>query len=257
MRVCGRLLILCVAAGLLVAARGPLQAQTEATPTVPAEGAADSVRWLADGPVHGDEDRLADPNPSRLFLTPTGRPLGRGAGYIANYMLFFPFAAYGITDRVSIAGGMPILPELTGEIFYLVPQVTVVARPRFNMSVGALSFFLTREVDSGSVGILYGVGTVGDRDRSLTAGAGWGFALASGAELGDEPVVVVGGELRAGERTKLITENWFAPTASSSAILTGGIRFFGERISADLGIGGGPGVGCCAPVANFVYNFGG
>ncbi|MBI4545235.1 MAG: hypothetical protein HY703_08575 [Gemmatimonadetes bacterium] len=43
-------------------------------------------------------------------------------------------------------------------------------------------------------------------------------------------------------------------------ILSGGIRFFGERLSADVGLAtlssGGEGF-CCAPVVNFVYNLGG
>jgi hypothetical protein len=43
--------------------------------------------------------------------------------------------------------------------------------------------------------------------------------------------------VRGGERTKLVFENWAAFGSGGFAILSGGIRFFGERLSADLGLG--------------------
>lgn len=197
----------------------------------------------------------SDPNATRLFLGSTGRPLGRGTGYLANYMLFFPFFGYGITDWFELAGGTPIFPGLTGEVLYLAPRVTVVSRPELNVSAGTLSFFMTREVESGSVGIAHAVATVGESDRAFTGGLGWGFDLGEDSRFASEPIFMLGGELRVGDRSKLITENWLAPGTSDEVLLTGGVRFFGERISADLGLGGGLGTGCCLPVANVVYLF--
>lgn len=199
----------------------------------------------------------ADPNRSRLFFAPTARPLERGDAYVASYMLFFPFAGYGLTDRLSIAGGTPIFPEIIGEVFYVAPKFTAVKQPGIDLAVGALAFFLTREVDEGSVGVIYGSGTFGSPDRAFSGGVGWGFSLGGGvSRIESDPVFMAGGEIRTGERIKLVTENWFA---SGEGIATGGVRFFGERLSADLGLGlwrGGGDLECCLPVVNFVYNFG-
>lgn len=219
-----------------------------------------SIRRTAGRFVDG-EYVAADPNRSRLFFAPTGRPLARGQGYLANYMLFFPFVAYGVTDRISIAGGTPILPGIIGEIFYLAPRATLLRRERVDLAAGALAFFATRELDEGSAGLLYGVGTFGDPDRAVTAGAGWGFALTSDeSTLSNDPVLMVGGEYRLGQHTKLITENWFVADSDGGGVFTAGVRLFGERLSGDLGLGFGGrwnDMVCCLPVLNFVYNFGG
>jgi len=42
------------------------------------------------------------------------------------------------------------------------------------------------------------------------------------------------------------------------ALVSGGLRFFGERLSADFGIGAAFGdteAACCLPLVNFVYTF--
>ena len=59
------------------------------------------------------------------------------------------------------------------------------------------------------------------------------------------------------QRTKFITESYFIP-GISGGLVAGGIRFFGERLSADAGLGFAVGEdsGCCIPVVNFVYSFG-
>ena len=202
----------------------------------------------------------ADPTRSRLLFAPSARPMLRGEGYVANYMLFFPFVAYGVSDRFSIAGGTPLFPEIIGEAFYLAPKYTLVSRPGMDLAVGSLALFMTRELDRGSVGIVYGVGTFGDADRALTAGAGWGFLLSGDdAFVSDEPVFVLGGEARVSARTKLLSEGWFVLGNGASGVLSGGVRFFGDRLSGDLGLGLliDDGIECCLPVLNFVFGFGG
>jgi hypothetical protein len=203
----------------------------------------------------------ADPNRTRLFFAPTARPLDRGEGYVASYMLFFPFMGYGVTDRFTMAGGTPIFPGIIGEVFYLAPKVTVASRPGTDLAVGALAFFATQELDEGSVGILYGSGTFGNVQRAFTAGVGWGFELGGGdgSSISNDPVFMLGGEVRTGENTKLLTENWFYIGDDTGGIVTGGIRFFGERLSADLGLGlalDSRDVWCCLPLVNFVYTWG-
>lgn len=202
-----------------------------------------------------------DPNRTRLFFTSTARPLAQGEGYVSSYFLFFPFVAYGVTDRLTIAGGTPIIPGLIGEIFYLAPKLTVVDRERFSFALGALGFFAPEVLDEGSIGIAYGAATVGRDDAAVTLGAGWGYAATDeDSGFSSQPVFVLGGERRISRRVKLITENWFGVNDGVSGFASGGVRFIGDRLSADLGLGGMIGaddVGCCLPLVNFVWTFGG
>jgi hypothetical protein len=123
--------------------------------------------------------------------------------------------------------------------------------PNTQVSTGVLAFFGGDEV----AGIVYGVGTFGDADRAVTAGAGVPFLA---GETVSEFVAMLGGEYRTGRRSKLLTENWFIP-GESGALLTGGIRLIGERWSTDLGIAAavGEGAGFYFPIVSFAYSFGG
>lgn len=201
-----------------------------------------------------------DPNSTRLFFTSTARPLKKGDGYVSSFMLFLPLVAYGVTDRLTIAGGTPILPVAFGRMWYFAPKYTVSKRERSAFAVGALGFVLPEDfADNGSVGIMYGAGTWGSRDRAITAGAGWGYVWASGTSgVSNDPVIMLGGETRVSRRVKLITENWMFTSGQTEGFVSGGVRFIGDRLSADLGVGGFTGTdgGCCFPLVNFVYNFG-
>lgn len=212
-------------------------------------------RRVAAGTARGGQFWGEDPNLTRLFFTSTARPLPQGEGYVSSFMLFFPFVAYGVTDRFTMAGGTPIIPEAIGRVFYLAPKYTVAQRARASYAVGALGFFSSR--DEGSVGVVYGSGTWGMSDDAVTAGAGWGYASdGSTVDLASKPVLVLGLERRIGRRTKLVSENWFV-AGSSARFVSGGVRFIGDRISADLGLGTFGEGGCCVPLVNFVWNFGG
>jgi hypothetical protein len=225
------------------------------------EVAVDRIRSMAParGRVVDGEFWTEDPNRTRLLvLAPTGRTLDRGEGYISSFWIFLPFVSYGVTDHITLSGGTPLLPEVIGRVVYLAPKVRVHRRPGMDLAVGSLAFFATEAVDEGSVGLLYGVGTFGNPDRSLSAGAGWGFALGGGdARISNDPVVLLGGEFRVARNVKLLTENYFVP-GESEGILSAGVRLFGERLSVDFGIGTATGITSgWLPVLNFVYNFGG
>jgi hypothetical protein len=198
-----------------------------------------------------------DPHATRLFFGPTARAIKKGEGYFGVYELFFPFVSYGLTDRFTISAGTPIVPEAIGEIFYLAPKYELVRMRNTSAAVGVLALFATSAIEGGSAGLLYGVGTFGRPDGALTVGAAVPF-VTSGDDgyIGDKPVIMVGGESRLTRRTKLITENYFSP--GDGGLVSGGIRFFGERLSADFGVGAGfaeDGTGCCLPLVNFIYSF--
>lgn len=197
-----------------------------------------------------------DPNATRLFFGPTGRAIGRGTGYFAVYELFMPFLSYGITDQFSISGGTPVIPGAIGKLFYAAPKLTVLSRPGVDLAAGVLAFLLPD--DGESLGMFYGVGTFGSLDNAFTAGLGVPFYVGDESEIVDRFAVMLGGEARVSRRTKMIGESYFVP-GESGALLMGGLRFFGERLSADAGLGLAVGEGdsaCCLPIVNFVWVFG-
>lgn len=202
-----------------------------------------------------------NPNATRLYFSPTGRTLKKGEGYLADYYLFFPMAAYGITDNISIGGGISIFPgiNIDDQIFYFTPKVGVKASEKLNLSVGALVVRIPEVLDdeedtSETVGILYGVGTFGTPDLSFTAGLGYGFV---GSDFAEKPMVMVGGEWRLSRRISLISENWIFPGVDEP-LVSYGIRFLGEKLSIDLGfinLLGETDIFPGVPYIDFVFNF--
>lgn len=212
-----------------------------------------SVR-RAQGPARTESAWSDDPNTTRLFFGPTGRTLPKGSGYFGVFELFFPFVAYGVTDWLTVAGGTPIFPGLMGEIFYFAPKVRVFSMASTDVSAGVLAF-ATTDTEAEPVGIVYGAGTYGGSDRAATAGIGWVY---QSTDVENRPMLMVGGESRAGRNLKLVSENYWVP-GESFGLFSGGVRFFGERLSGDVGVaagGDGNDFECCFPLVNFVYNFG-
>ena len=66
---------------------------------------------------------------------------------------------------------------------------------------------------------------------------------------------MIGGERQFRRNMKLITENYL--WKGGQGVVTGGVRFFGERLSADIGLAVPVGVDFffAAPLVNFVYIF--
>jgi len=197
-----------------------------------------------------------DVNSSRLFFTATGRSLEQGQGYVGTYLVVLPFVAVGVTDWFTVGGGAPVL---FGEFepFYLAPKLQLLRTEGAAVSVGALHFVFRGEGfdDGEDVGILYGVGTFGSDKNAVSLGLGFGYA---GSDFSSQPVAMLGAEARVSRRVKLITENYFLPD-DTGVVLTGGIRYVGERFAADIALAGAAGdgdFGCCIPLLNFSYGFG-
>ncbi|TES92858.1 MAG: hypothetical protein E3J87_03895, partial [Candidatus Cloacimonadota bacterium] len=177
-----------------------------------------------------------NPNSTRLYFAPTGRSLKKGEGYFADYYLFFTMLAVGVTDNITLSGGMSILPTdnfVEHNIFFFTPKVGLIQRDNGALSVGALMVKLPsfEDSDAASVGILYSIGTLGGPDRSITAGLGYGYV---DWDLADKPMFMVGGESRVSRRVALVTENWMFPGVDQPLLISYGMRFFGKGLSVDL-----------------------
>ena len=66
--------------------------------------------------------------------------LEKGQGYFSNYYLFFPGAAYGLTDRLTVGGGMSVFPGVgfDEQMYYIAPKVGLKNTEKFNLAAGAL-----------------------------------------------------------------------------------------------------------------------
>jgi hypothetical protein len=189
----------------------------------------------------------ADPNPTRLFFAPTGRALKQGEAYFGVYEILLPFIQVGITDRISFGGGTPLIFGGGEHAFWITPKVQIASGKSTAVAAGVLHFF----IPDADVGIAYGVVTQGSTDSAASIGAG--YAYANGDNRGS-PVVMVGGEHRTSRRSKVVTENyWFR----GGGLLSAGVRFLGESISADLGlvVPLNAEVFVAVPMVNFVKKF--
>jgi hypothetical protein len=191
-----------------------------------------------------------DPNATRLFFGPTGRSLKRGQTYLGVYEFVMPFVQIGITDRLSVGGGTPLVFgfEEGSRFFWITPKLQILNRARTQVAVGAFQLF-NPHGDGGGFG--YVVGTHGSSTASFTAGGG----LAYGNQGGRSGVAMLGGERQVRRNLKLMTENYL--WKDGHGIASGGVRFFGDRLSADLAIAVPIGTSDLVgfPVLNFVYVF--
>ena len=194
------------------------------------------------------EFRREDPNDTRLLFGPTGRAVPRGEVYLGVYEAMVPFVQVGVTNRFSIGGGTPLIFQIDSadRMYWVTPKLQVYSNGVTHAAVGMFHGFLGDD----SAGIAYGVVTRERPGGSFTVGAGMGY----NSDGGRGGVVMVGGEAPARRNIKLITENYLW---RSTAITSGGCRFFGEHLSADLAVAiaftdDGP---FAFPVVNFVYRF--
>ena len=206
-----------------------------------------SLKAVAGRMIDG-EFRREDPNRTRLLFGPTGRSIPRGEAYLGVYQALVPFVQVGVTDRFSVGGGTPLIFDFSGwqRLYWITPKLQVYSDGRTHAAVGVFHGFAGGD----GAGIAYGVVTRETDGGALTVGAGMGYT-SEGHRGG---VVMVGGEAPARRNIKWITENYLW---RSTAVTSGGCRFFGEHLSADIAVGiaftdDGP---FAFPVVNFVYRF--
>jgi hypothetical protein len=221
--------------------------------SVPRDAIRD-VRITAASASHGGEFWPEDPSRTRLFFAPTGRTLRAREAYFSDAYVLFPSVQGGLTDRVTLGGGVSLIPFLSvdEQLFYLTPKVGVYASPTLNVSVGALVAGVGRALSTGPVGIVYTVSTFGGEESNVTAGLGFGFDRSSTSNA----VLMLGGAQRVSRNIALVTENYLFSERGRTLAVSGGVRFIGEKIAVDLagfttsGLNGIP-----IPYVAFIYRF--
>lgn len=180
----------------------------------------------------GDEFWLENPQATRYFWQPNGYGLKKGEGYYQNVWVFFNQASVGITDNISLgAGVVPLfLIEGTSTPAWITPKFSIpVVENRFHLGAGALVGSVIGE-DNAGFGILYGIGTLGTRDRNASLGVGYGYAA---GKLAKNPTITFSGMYRTGKNGYLLTENYIISVEDESLVL---LMFGGRRIIRSVGL---------------------
>ena len=110
---------------------------------------------------------------------------------------------------------------------WFTPKLQVLASENVQAAAGIIHITGVEDLNAG---IAYGVATLGPEDQAATIGLGYAYS-------GDDrsAIFMVGGEYRGSRRIKWITENWFWG-GSGNGFVSGGVRFLGERLTADLSL---------------------
>lgn len=192
--------------------------------TVPQANIAD-LRTV-EGRVVAGEFLPHDSHNTRLMFAPTARSLRRGEGYVGFYYIF-PFVQVGVTDRLSLGGGTPLIFGDGAHPVWFTPKLQLIARKNAQVAAGVIHI---TGVEDFNAGIAYGVTTLGPEDKAATIGLGYAYS-------GDDrsAILMIGGEHRQSRRIKWITENWFWQ-GGGNGFISGGVRFLGERLSADVSL---------------------
>ena len=224
--------------------------KTQAGAIVTAKRSEIATLTKVTGTMHEGEFMPPDPNATRLFFAPTGRSLSRGQTYLGVYEFIMPFVQVGVTDRFSIGGGTPLFFGIdeSERPFWITPKLQVLKTASTDVAVGVLHAF-NAGGDGG--GVAYAVSTSGSARGSFTIGGG----VAYGNDGGRAGLIMVGGERQVRRNLKVMTENYL--WKNGNGVASAGVRFFGQRLSADLALGIPIGTDefIAFPIVNFVYVF--
>ncbi len=213
-----------------------------------------------------------NPNDTRHCFAPTARSLQKGEGYFQDIYLFLGFVNYGVTNNISIGGGVSFVPfmDIEDQLLFLNPKIGFQVNDKINLGGGIFyasgpTFDDDEDDDKqrSRAGIGYGIGTYGSKENNATLGIGYGAIDGKAAK---SPIVMLGGMYRISRRIALVSENWFAVIDfkkeidddqeymfwnyqsqhidyesiyeqkynEPTAIISYGVRFFSEKICVDL-----------------------
>jgi len=165
-----------------------------------------------------------NPQATRYFWAPNGYGLKKGEGYYQNIYVLWNQFSYGVTDNISIGGGIIPLFLFDGGStpIFITPKFSIpIVEDKFNMGGGALIGTVLGETNAG-FGIVYGLSTFGSRDSNISISLGYGYA---GGEWADTPLINLSGLHRVSNRFYILSENYYLDVGDESV----GIISFGGR----------------------------
>ncbi len=208
-----RLLNIALAAVLICTLPATLVAQERPTRTT---GAESNRSWNT------------DPNGGRLFFAPTARVAPSRKGAVTLYELIAPMLTLTMTEDLVLSAGTTLQTEVDGSRAWIVSgKYNLPTGRRFEAALAAMTVFGGSEI----WGMFYGVITIGDDERSITAGAGYSYfenSIGNQLSTAEGASLFIGGDLRLGPDLKLVSENHFQP--GTDTIISLGIRFIGKKL---------------------------
>ena len=185
----------------------------------------------------GDKMWIQTPNRTRYLLTPSGYSLRKKEAYYQNTYFFLHNFYYGLTDRITLGGGIETFSFFMGRpIFFIMPKVSFPISKNWNAAAGVLYInMLGRNESFGrGLGITYGVLTYGSENTNITGGLGYGFV---DKEWSKSPMATLSGTVRLSNRVALVSENWIIPDGNKEQyFISYGVRFMWRRIAFDIAI---------------------
>ncbi len=172
---------------------------------------------------------FANPHDTRYFFGPSAIPVKKGKGYYQNIFVFFNFANYGITENLSIGGGLEFISTILGEpIWFLTPKLGFQVADNVYLGGGAILAGFSSE---GVATLGYGAFTFGHADTNVSLGVGYGFFE---GEISDSPAIMVSGTHRVSSSISLLSENYLLSDVPYFGIQ--GIRLMSRKNSFDFGL---------------------
>lgn len=207
-----------------------------------------------------------DPTRTRLVFSPTGRTLGRrGQTRLGLLSVIVPNVTHAVSSRLDIGtAGLFMFGGDTGGILVPGAKLQVYSSPNHAVAIGTTALIPVGggEFD-GNLGLTpYLAATIGDASSAVTASV-TGFigrgANTEDLEVAEGVLLSLGGEAQVSNSIKVLGEV-LVPIGGdeTGAVVLPGVRFFGDRFSADLfgfvAISEGDVTGF-APLGSFSYNF--
>lgn len=190
-----------------------------------------AVQQIKDGKLW-----FANPQSTRYFWSPNSFGLKKGEGYYQNIWVLWNQFAYGVTNNLSIGGGIIPLFLFAGTptpVFATAKFSIPVVKNKFNLGAGAIVGTALGESDTG-VGMIYGLSTFGNPDKNVTVGLGYGFA---GGDWASSPTVNINGMFRVSGRGYFITENYIISGAGETVVMLSlGGRSIIKKAALDYGL---------------------
>jgi hypothetical protein len=211
--------------------------------------------------------QFENPHPTRYFFGPSAIPLKKGERYYQNAYVLANSVQYGVSDHFSMGGGA-VIPFA----FFITPKWGWQVATKWHVGTGMLAATSFIKDMNFGLAVAYGSATYGTKEHNLTLNAGWGAVKqqdpnASYAWRGARrPMFTISGMTRISNRVMLVTENWLFSLQEydfvnetyqmrNRGILTGGLRFMGEKNSFDFGILVPSGESIGIPYIDYVFKF--
>lgn len=169
-----------------------------------------------------------NPHDTRYFFGPSAIPVKKNKGYYQNVLLTQNFVNYGITNNISIGGGLEFISTVLGyPIWFLNPKVGFSLQENIHVGGG---FIMAGFAAQGTAALGYGVFTLGNSDSNMTLGLGYGTA---GGDITDSPTIMLSGTHRVTNSVALLSENYLLPGGSYFGVH--GLRILSQKNSFDFG----------------------